>query len=131
MVCKYEEMKLMMNTKIGMGNVTILNISRPFSFLSTILISPSPLPLVGLFLNDTMHNKGPCLSNQRFILAELFLPIVGKNFVVPIHKKNQIVSNFRPRSLLQICSNIVEKLILTNSLFTFFETASKLYMTFY
>ena len=63
MVCKYEEMKLMMNTKIGMGNVTILNISRPFSFLSTILISPSPLPLVGLFLNDTMHNKGPYLSN--------------------------------------------------------------------
>lgn len=63
MVCKYEEMKLMMNTKIGMGNVTILNISRPFSVLSTILISPSRLPLVALFLNDTMHNKGPYLSN--------------------------------------------------------------------
>ena len=41
--------------------------------------------------------------------------------IVPIHKKNdkQIVSNYRPVSLLPICSKIFEKLIL-NELFKFF-----------
>ena len=42
--------------------------------------------------------------------------------IVPIHKKNdkQIVSNYRPVSLLPICSKIFEKLIF-NELFKFFE----------
>ena len=42
--------------------------------------------------------------------------------IVPIHKKNdkQIVSNYRPVSLLFICSKIFEKLIF-NELFKFFE----------
>ena len=36
--------------------------------------------------------------------------------IVPIHKKNdkQIVSNYRPVSLLAICSTIFENLILMN-----------------
>ena len=43
--------------------------------------------------------------------------------ITPIHKKNdkQIVSNYRPVSLLPICSNIFEKLIF-NELFKFLGT---------
>ena len=42
--------------------------------------------------------------------------------IVPIHKKNdkQVVSNYRPVSLLPIYSTIFEKLIF-NELFKFFE----------
>ena len=59
---------------------------------------------------------------QNSLAAGILANHWKKAYIVPIHKKNdkQIVSNYRPVSLLPICSKIFEKLIF-NELFAFFE----------
>ena len=59
---------------------------------------------------------------QNSMAAGTFATQWKRANIVPIHKKNdkQIVSNYRPVSLLPICSKIFEKLIF-NELFKFFE----------
>ena len=58
---------------------------------------------------------------QNSLAAGIFANDWKKADIVPIHKKNkQIVSNYRPVSLLPICSKIFEKPIF-NKLFAFFE----------
>ena len=59
---------------------------------------------------------------QNSVAAGTFPTQWKRANIVPIHKKNdkQIVSNYRPVSLLPICSKIFEKLIF-NELFKIFE----------
>ena len=59
---------------------------------------------------------------QNSLVAAIFANDWKKANIAPIHKKNnkQIASNYRPVSLLQICSKMFEMLII-NELFTFFE----------
>ena len=64
---------------------------------------------------------------QNSLAAGIFANDWKKANIVPIHKKSdkQIVSNYRPVSLLPICSKIFEKLIF-NELFAFFEKSNLL-----
>ena len=76
--------------------------------------------MVKLCTNYVAHSLTSIFQNS--MAAGTFATQWKRANIVPIHKKNdkQIVSNYRPVSLLFICSKIFEKLIF-NELFKFFE----------
>ena len=76
--------------------------------------------MIKLCINSVAHPL--TLIFQNSMAAGTFPTQWKRANIVPIHKKNdkQIVSNYRPVSLLSICSKIFEKLIF-NELFKFFE----------
>ena len=59
---------------------------------------------------------------QKCINSGVFPDSWKKSNIVPIHKKNdkQLINNYRPVSLLAICSKILERIIF-NSIFQFIE----------
>ena len=76
--------------------------------------------MIKLCINSVAHPL--TLIIQNFMAAGTFPTQWKRANIVPIHKKNdkQIVSNYRPVSLLPICSKIFEKLIFSE-LFKIFE----------
>ena len=60
---------------------------------------------------------------ENILLTGIYPDLWKSANIVPIHKKNdkQIIKNYRPISLLPICSKILEKLIF-NQLYSFFNT---------
>ena len=78
--------------------------------------------MIKLCINTVAHLL--TLIFQNSIAAGTFPTQWKRANIVSIHKKNdkQIVSNYRPVSLLPLCSKIFEKLIF-NELFKFFLRA--------
>ena len=76
--------------------------------------------MIKLCTNSVAHPL--TLIFQNSMAAGTFPTQWKRANIVPVHEKNdkQIVSNYRPVSLLPICSKIFEKLIF-NELFNFFE----------
>ena len=76
--------------------------------------------MIKLCINSVAHPL--TLIFQNSMAAGTFPTQWKRANIVPIHKKNdkQIVSNYRPVSLLPICSKIFEKIIF-NELFKYFE----------
>ena len=76
--------------------------------------------MIKLGTNSVAHPL--TLIFQNSLAAGTFTTQWKRANIVPFHKSNgkQIVSNYRPISLMPICSKIFEKLIL-NELFKFFE----------
>ena len=77
--------------------------------------------MIKLCINSVAHPL--TLIFQNSMAAGTFPTQWKRANIVPIHKKNdkQIVSNYRPVSLLPICSKIFEKLVF-NELFKFWGT---------
>ena len=76
--------------------------------------------MIKLCTNSVAHPL--TLIFQNSMAAGTFATQWKRANIVPIHKKNdkQIVSDYRPVSLLPICIKIFEKLVF-NNLFKFFE----------
>ena len=72
------------------------------------------------FFNETLMNIFSNFKNS--MAAGTFVTQWKRANIVPVHKKNdkQIASNYRPVSLLPICSKLFEKLLF-NELFKIFE----------
>ena len=81
--------------------------------------------MIKLCINSVAHPL--TLIFQNSMAAGTFPTQWKRGNIVPIHKKNdkQIVSNYRPVSVLPICSKIFEKLNF-NKLFKFFEDSNLL-----
>ena len=72
------------------------------------------ITIIKLYINSVAHPL--TLIIQNFMAAGTFPTQCKRANIFPIHKKNvkQIVSNYRPVSLLPICSKIFEKLIFSD-----------------
>ena len=81
--------------------------------------------MIKLCTSSVAHSLTSIFQNSR--AAGTFVTKQKGANIIPIHKKNdkQIVSNYRPLSLLPIISEIFEKLIV-NKLFKFFENKNLL-----
>ena len=89
-------------------------------YLTKDLFTVIPVYIIVPWLNQA--NSFLTLIFQNSLVAGVFANDWKKANIVPIHKENdkQIVSNYRPVSLLPISSKIFEKLIF-NDLLAFFE----------
>ena len=71
--------------------------------------------------------KPLCIIYQNCLNTGFFPATWKKSNIVPVHKKGdkQIVNNCRPVSLLPVCGQILERLVL-NSIFDFLDNNSVL-----